>query len=111
MPPLTLGFTSAQYRQRLEGMVRRMILCGFLEDDAPTFASLMSAVDQRLFQPITTDQCHVLRRYLPNPNHTGYNLRPRAATTSCLTKTTTILLIGYFTVTSRARTLNCFVTY
>src|SRR6218665_2834965 len=72
------GFTSAQDRQRRESMVRRMIRWGFLADDAPTFESVVSAADQRLFKAITTDQCHVLHRSLPNLKHTGYNLRPRA---------------------------------
>lgn len=67
-----------QDKKRFEGMVRRMIRFGFLADDAPTFASLVSAVDQRLFQSATTNPCHLLRRYLLNITHTGYNLRPRA---------------------------------
>src|SRR6218665_2450716 len=47
------GFTLAQDRQRLESMVRRMIRWGFLaDDDAPTFESLVSAADQRLFKAI-----------------------------------------------------------
>jgi len=53
------GFTSAQDRQRLESMVRRMIRWGFLADDAPTFESLVSAADQRLKQlPLTNAMCY-----------------------------------------------------
>ena len=44
------GFTSAQ--DIGSGMVRRMIRWGFLADDAPTFESLVSAADQRLFKAI-----------------------------------------------------------
>jgi len=76
------GFTSAQDRQRLENMVRRMIRWGFRADDAPTFEYLVSAADQRLFKAIKTGQRHVLHRYLPNVKHTGYNLRPGPTTTS-----------------------------
>src|SRR6218665_3516834 len=105
------GFTSAQDRQRLENMVRRMIRWGFLADDAPTFESLGSAANQRLFKAITTDQCHVLHRYLPNQKHPGYNLRPGPTSTSCLTKTSTILSSGYSTRTSTVRRLNFCATY
>src|SRR6218665_1662072 len=73
-----------------------MIHRRFLADEAPTFESLVSAADQRLFKAITADQCHVLHRYLLNLKHTGHKLRPRAHDyTSCLTKTTTNLLSGY----------------
>jgi len=41
--------------------------------------------------------------------HTTFG--PEPATTSCLTKTITMLLSGYFTVTSIARRLNFCVTY
>src|SRR6218665_1501785 len=74
------GFTSAQYRDRLERrpMVGRLRRCGYLPESAASFAEMASKADKSLFRSITSNPGHVPSRFLPRVKSTGYNLRPRA---------------------------------
>ena len=47
-------------------------------EGAPALATLVSNADQRLFNSISANLCHLLQRQLPVVKNTGFNIRPRA---------------------------------
>ena len=50
----------------------------FLIEGAPALATLVSNIDQRLFNSISANICHLLQRQLTDVKNTEYNIRPRA---------------------------------
>ena len=72
------GFTSLSDRQWIAACVRRWVCCGFCPPDLPTIDELVSYMDDKLFNCITSDEHHVLHQLLPPERpDCGHSLRPR----------------------------------
>ena len=50
---------------------------GYLPPENPSFVELAEKADKRLFNAITANPTHILKKYLANPKTEGHNLRPR----------------------------------
>ena len=74
------GFSTAAERHRIDAFIRRCARCRFVPPDLPSFETLCRTADEELFKNITTNNQHVLHRFLPLPSHASqnYNLRPRS---------------------------------
>jgi len=64
------GFTCAADRQRLEASIRRAV-----RSDEPSMSRLVEDSDDKLFDNIRYNPCHI--NSLPDKNDYTYNLRPR----------------------------------
>src|SRR6218665_1661571 len=76
--PSWWGYTSAKDRARVDRLVCRLKRRGFLSEETPDVATLVSEAENRLFQAIIADPNHVLRKHFPDIKRSNYNLRPRA---------------------------------
>jgi len=73
--PAWWGFTTADDRNRMDGLQRRGGRVGFY--DGPTVTQMIEEADDRLFNSIVFYEQHLLHRLLPERNYTNYNLRSR----------------------------------
>ena len=73
--PAWWGFTTADDRNRMEGLLRRGGRVGL--HDGPTVSEIIEDVDDRLFNSILYNEQHVLHRLLPERHNTNYRLRLR----------------------------------
>jgi len=76
--PAWWGFTSADDRQRIERLQRKMQRMHFLPSDAEPLVAVVDAADSRLLKTVIGADAHVLRRLFPPTAHRPYNLRPRS---------------------------------
>ena len=57
--PVWWGFARVQEREALEGIIRRLVRQGYLPPSSPSFETLCSNADTRLFACILHNPCHV----------------------------------------------------
>jgi len=76
--PVWWGFARVQEREALEGIIRRLVRQGYLPPSSPSFETLCSNADTRLFACILHNPCHVLHKLLPPIKQSRYSLRPRS---------------------------------
>src|SRR6218665_4213482 len=72
------SYTRTKDQEKLERLVGRLKLQGFLTKEDMDISQLASKADQKLFQAIRNNPHHVLYRLLPELKKTGYNTRARA---------------------------------
>ena len=73
--PAWWGFTTADDRNRMEGLLRRGGRVGL--HDGPTVSEIIEDADDRLFNSILYNEQQVLHRLLPERHNTNYRLRLR----------------------------------
>ena len=73
--PAWWEFTCATDRQRLKASIRRAVRSGFYASDEPSMSQLVEDSDDKLFDNIRYNPCHI--NSLPDKNDYTYNLRPR----------------------------------
>ena len=75
--PAWWGFTTADDRNRMDGLLRRGGRVGYY--DGPTVTQIIEEADDRLFNStgIVFYEQHLLHRLLPERHYTNYNLRSR----------------------------------
>ena len=71
------GFASAADKARLEAFLRKGKRFGYFDAAGPSFDSLCSAADDKLFNSIKANPDHVLYQLLPAKTNRLYDLRPR----------------------------------
>jgi len=75
--PVWWGFTNAGDRERITGLINKLIRQGYLPTLTPSIEELCAKADVALFSAILSDPGHVLHALLPPIHQTGYSLRPR----------------------------------
>ena len=70
------GFTTAEDRQRLEAVIRRVIRSGLCAPDHMSLEDLVTDADNKRFNHILYSKYHVLHAILPGRSDSNYNLRP-----------------------------------
>ena len=63
--PVWWGFARAQERETLDGIIRRLVRQRYLPSSSPSFVTLCSNADTKLFACILHNPCHVLHKLLP----------------------------------------------
>jgi len=72
------GYVKADERNRLQAVIKKAILYGYLPRSFSTLDKLSDEdSDEKLFFLSRYNPNHVLHRLLPQPKNTGYNLRQR----------------------------------
>ena len=71
--PAWWGFTTADDRNRMDGLLRRGGRVGYY--DGPMVTQIIEEADDRLFNSIVFYEQHLLHRLLPERHYTNYNLR------------------------------------
>jgi len=75
--PAWWGFTTADYKRRLEAFVPRGVRLNLYDQQEPTIAQPVGQRENSLFQVILDDESHVIYHLLPPSVSNTYNLRPR----------------------------------
>ena len=74
--PAWWGFTTADHRNRMEGLLRRGSRAGLY--NGPTLSQTIEDVDDRLLlSSIMYNEHHLLHRLLPERHHNNYSLKSR----------------------------------
>jgi len=76
--PAWWGFSSAADRGRIEAFLRRSVSFNYRTVSAPSFHSICSLADSRLFNSILKGIKHILYTLLPPVRDTLYSLRIRS---------------------------------
>jgi len=63
--PVWWGFTTAQERDRIENLMSRLRLGGYLPQGHQSYEVLAGKADERLLKSIITNLSHVLIKHLP----------------------------------------------
>jgi len=71
--PAWWGFTTADDRNRMEGLLRRGRRAELY--NGPTLSQTIEDADDRLFSSIMYNEHHLLHRLLPEHHHTNYSLK------------------------------------
>jgi len=69
------GFTSSYERELMAAFIHRGVRRGFCPPDLPTIDELVSHIDGKLFDCITSDEHHILHQLLP-PERPDYGHTP-----------------------------------
>ena len=72
------GFANAADLERVEAFLRRSVKMGYRPEQSPTFASICSAADNKLFRNIINNTNHLLHPLLPPLRSQHHSLRTRA---------------------------------
>ena len=75
--PAWWGYASAADRSRLERLLQRMRMMGFLPPRSPGVGEMVGVAEARLLQAVTRCEHHLLRGLFPPKLQRRHNLRPR----------------------------------
>ena len=75
--PAWIGFLNANLLNMIEAFLLKSKRFGYCPRNMPSFQTLCQTTDQKLFNSIISNSCHVLYHLLPPINQHSYNLRAR----------------------------------
>jgi len=73
---------------QLNAFLRRCMMFGYRERDAPSVEEIFAMSDDQLFSKINSNSLHILQRFMPDRPSSNYSLRARPHNKTLIAQTT-----------------------